>query len=158
MSADVLQMISIIAFVFSGIFTVAAVIIYFRFNIRSVMDGLSGRKAERQIKELREQNQENEKHQKSRIYYKARTEKTTEKLLFKDKDRDKDEEEKATTLSNEEETEVLAGEATMVLKEEGTMLLDNLEETTLLVSEDKGFINGYKVLLDEIVIHTQERI
>lgn len=153
MNAEVLQVISIIAFSLSGIFLVVAAILFFKLNIRSVMDDLSGKKAERQIKELREMNRQasdsgHNLYQPSMARASNETRnvtlsnglaETTEKLK---------EAEDSTSLLQEEGTTLL-GEGTTLLAEEGTTLLNNVMQPLR---------NGYCLLFNEIVIHTKERI
>lgn len=163
MNAEVLQIIAIIAFSLSGIFLVTAVILFFRLNIRSVIDDLSGKKAERQIKELREQNRQAGDN--GRALYQpsagnsltewknegksGRIARTTEKLPEK--------EEETTLLQEETETTILAEEGTTLLGEEETTLLAE-EGTTLLENTMPTLAGGYRLILNEIIIHTKERI
>lgn len=193
MSVDIMQTISIVAFVLAGIFAVVALILWFTLNVRGIIDDLSGKKAERQIRELREQNiQSQMADRKNRVVYTNPTEKTTSKLgLGKKKEttspltaplpkqtaspayRDMEqtallqeegtallEEDNGTVvLEMEEGTTVLEEEGTTVLEmEEGTTVLGEEEGTTVLAQEVPMLQNGYRLVLNEIVVHTKERI
>jgi len=186
-SADVLQTISIIAFILGAVLAIVAVILWFRLNVRGIIDDLSGKKAERQIRELREQNkQEESDSNKGRVAYNPSTGKSTSKLGFGKKKEltDKltepvivarsqvqDEQENATALLQEEEGTVVLEmeEGTMVLEQEiGTSVLEDEEGTIVLSADEEGTTvlgdigiqlqNGYRMILNEIVIHTKERI
>lgn len=175
MNAEILQMISMIAYILAVALVLLAVVLFFVLDIRSVIDELSGKKEERQIRELREQNRHSDINKNGQVLYSISTERKratadmekTHKLF-------EDAEDKNTVLlqSNEEETSLLTEkentleeqttlleEQTMLLgAEEGTTLLGGEEDTTLLVSKGKLLVNHYHLILDEIVIHTKERI
>lgn len=188
-----MQTISIVAFVLAGIFAVVALILWFTLNVRGIIDDLSGKKAERQIRELREQNVQSQMaDRKNRVVYTNPTEKTTSKLGFGKKKemtspltaplpkreassayRDMEqtallqeegtallEDENGTVvLEMEEGTTVLEKEGTTVLgMEEGTTVLGGEEGTTVLAQEVSMLQNGYRLVLNEIVVHTKERI
>lgn len=126
MNADVLEMISYVAFAGSFLFLVLAVVLFWKLDIRAIIDDLSGKKAERQIRAYREQNvsqQRNQDVMPGRIDY-ARFESTG------------------------------AGETTAEL--EKTVLLYN--ETVLLEEESAENDNCCKLILNEMVVHTGERI
>ena len=193
MSVDIMQTISIVAFVLAGIFAVVALILWFTLNVRGIIDDLSGKKAERQIKELREQNVQSQMaDRKNRVVYTNPTEKTTSKLGFGKKKettspltaplpkretpsayRDMEQtallqEEGTALLEDENGTVVLEmEEGTTVLEEEGTTVLGMEERTTVLGDEEGTTVlaqevpvlqNGYRLVLNEIVVHTKERI
>ncbi|MBR2401422.1 MAG: hypothetical protein IKB01_01450 [Lachnospiraceae bacterium] len=194
MSVDIMQTISIVAFVLAGIFAVVALILWFTLNVRGIIDDLSGKKAERQIRELREQNVQSQMaDRKNRVVYTNPTEKNTSKLGFDKKKestsqltvplpkreaspayRDMEQtallqEEGTTLLEDENGTVVLEmEEGTTVLEveegttvlgtEEGTTVLGDEEGTTVLAQEVPMLQNGYQLVLNEIVIHTKERI
>ena len=178
MSAEVLQTISIVAFILGAVLAIVAVILWFRLNVRGIIDDLSGKKAERQIRELREQNkQEESDSNKGRVVYNPSTGKSTSKLgtgkkndatdkltepLKRVKKKERIVQEDATALLQEEE-------GTTVLEQEvGTTVLEDEEGTTVLRTEEEGTTvlgttvvqlqNGYRMVLNEIVIHTKERI
>lgn len=184
MNAEILQMTSVIAFSISGILFIAAVILYFRLNVRGLVDDLSGRMAERQIRELREANRQTEGNKNARIPYDTPGERTTSKLSFgkkkektsplaeKNTGRLRAEQEstallaeEGTALLEEESTTLLAEEGTTLLAEEGTTLLAE-EGTTLLAEEGTTLLegaaakvgHGCQLLIDVMVIHTEERI
>lgn len=56
MSAATYQTISNAGFVFAGIFTLAAVILFIKFDIPALIGELSGKTAEKQVRAIREQN------------------------------------------------------------------------------------------------------
>jgi len=186
-SADVLQTISIVAFILGAVLAIVAVILWFRLNVRGIIDDLSGKKAERQIRELREQNkQEESDSNKGRVVYNPSTGKSTSKLGKSKKNDATDKlteplklvkkkgqavQEDATALLQEEEGTVVLDteEGTTVLEQEvGTTVLENEEGTTVLSADEEGTTvlgntvvqlqNGYRMVLNEIVIHTKERI
>lgn len=161
MSAEVLQIISIVAFSLSGLFLIIAVILFFRLNIRSVVDDLSGKKAERQIRELRELNQQANVNIRS-LYQpstgKGSTESGKSNTLSLETEKLQDVEEQTLRLQIDEDTDLLE-EATDLLEAEGTTLLEE-EGTTLLEdsSAELELQGGYHLLVNEILIHTEERI
>lgn len=170
MSAEVLQTISIVAFILAAILAIVAVILFFRLNVRGIIDDLSGKKAERQIRELREQNRQVESENKGRVIYNPSTGKATSKLGFGKKKETTDQLTETTALLHDADaTSVLEEEGTTVLEqEEGTTVLgaeegmtvlgSDEEGTTVLGSDDVLLQNGYRMIVNEIVIHTKERI
>ena len=194
MSVDIMQTISIVAFVLAGIFAVVALILWFALNMRGIIDDLSGKKAERQIRELREQNVQSQMaDRKNRVVYTNPTEKNTSKLGFGKKKEATSQltvplpkrealpayrameqtallqEEGTALLEDENGTVVLEmEEGTTVLEieegttvlgmEEGTTVLGGEEGTTVLAQEVSMLQNGYRLVLNEIVVHTKERI
>lgn len=186
MSVDIMQTISIAAFGLAGIFAIVAVILWFRLNVRGIIDDLSGKKAERQIRELREQNVQTQMaDRKGRVVYDTPSERTTSKLGFgkkkestsqltaplpkkktepvyvKEEETALLQEEVATTLLEQEEgTTVLEQEegTTVLEQEEGTTVLEQEEGTTVLSSAEQILQNGYRLILNEVVVHTKERI
>ncbi len=126
MSAETLQMISIFAFFLAAVFFIVGIVLFFRLDVRSIVDDLSGRKAERQIRELREQN----------IHPQAGG-KMTEPL-----------QNRRRAELEDEETTVLE-EVTTVLEEETTVLKEG---------EGKLLGNGYRLWLNEVIVHTEEEV
>ncbi len=122
MNAETIQIFAIISFIISGIFSVMAVILFFRLNIKAISDDLSGKTARRQVKELREQNRRPDSHKNNKIFY------DEQKII---------------------ETNLLKEEGTVLLQEEGTVLLSVQEEP---------LANGYRLLLNIMEIHSEERI
>lgn len=176
MSVDIMQTISIVAFVLAGIFAVVALILWFTLNVRGIIDDLSGKKAERQIRELREQNVQSQMaDRKNRVVYTNPTEKTTSKLSLGKKKESTSQltaplpkREAVPAYREMEETALLQEEGTVVLEmeegttvlgmEEGTTILGDEEGTTVLSQEVPMLQNGYRLVLNEIVVHTKERI
>lgn len=153
MNAEVLQIISVTAFSFSGVFLVTAAILFFRLHIRSVIDDLSGRRAERQIRELREQNRQAGENGRSR--YQPLAGKRTEALKGAGTGGGSSPGEAAA--EGEERTTLLQEEGRTDILEEGTVLLGE-DATTLLGAASPTLAGGYRLILDEIIIHTKERI
>jgi hypothetical protein len=56
MDATIWRMISIIGYFLAGVFFIAAIILFFKMNIRTIIGDLTGRTAARQIQEIRERN------------------------------------------------------------------------------------------------------
>lgn len=176
-------MISIVAFSLSAILAVIAAILFFKLNVRGLMDDLSGKKAERQIREIREQNMQPVGNKNGRILQDTPVEKTPSKLLFGKKAEktarlaaentarlSRDEESTTLLQDGRESTALLqnAGESTTLLqeKDEGTTLLNNDDGTALLAEEGTTLLEGpaaklqhsNQLLVDVMVIHTEERI
>lgn len=134
MSVGSLQTMSIAFFVLSGILLALAVFLYFRLEIKATVDDLSGKMAARQIRELREKNIQPVEYVSSR------------------------------DLFDEEVTEATAKLTAEPPQEDKTMLLDNVdkkaweEETSLLTNEKNSTWGKYKVIKNEMEIHTEERI
>lgn len=149
MNTELLQLISIAAFVLTAIFLLTAVFLFFKLDVRSIIDDLSGKKAERQIRELREQNRTSEMSRKGRVLYNnVSFEKTTEKLPI--------ERTQPLTESTEEETTTLLEEKTTLLEENTTVLAE--EETTVLDVTGILLPNGYRLLADVMIVHIEECI
>lgn len=136
MNAGELGVISIVAFVLATIFAILSVVLFFRLNVRAIIDDLSGKKAERQIRAYREQGTVSRKRvstvSNQRDYYNPVPQKTcnvTEKLPVM--------------------SETKAEEGTMLLAEEATMLLNNNQDTST---------QSYNLIFDEMIIHTGEEI
>lgn len=188
MNAEVLQTISIVAFVLAGLFALVSVVLFFRLDIRGIVNDLTGKTAERQIKELREQNHQTGNNKNGRVLYEPEQRKFTAKLENSRKketaglrgllQKENEEitaplqnagEESTTLLAEEEGTTILANEegTTLLAEEEGTTVLAGEEETTLLAEEGTTILgdvgaqtirNGYRLVLDKIEIHTEEKI
>ena len=56
MNAGTLQLISIIAFSLAGVLTLISIYLFFKMDVRGIIDDLSGKSAERQIMAMREEN------------------------------------------------------------------------------------------------------
>ena len=157
MNAGTLQLISIIAFSLAGVLTLISIYLFFKMDVRGIIDDLSGKSAERQIMAMREENN----RQKNPLS--KRSAKSSERTTVE--------------LKNEEKTEVLPKkdeEKTALLREEATMPLQMvekettvLEETTTVLQEDETVVltenikntdKRYELVLNEIIIHTQEII
>lgn len=129
MNAEIFQSISIAAFICSGILFTLAVFLYFKMDVRAIVDDLSGKTAEKQIRQLREQNR------KTPVLNRGIP--ATAKLEFP---------ENTQQLGQKPE------ESTVLLQQEPDTVL--LEEDTVLLPEPQK----YQLLIDEMVIHTEERI
>lgn len=116
-----------------------AAILFFRLNIKAISDDLSGKTARKQVKELREQNRRPDSRKSNKIFYEASN----------------NSENKMKTV--EERTARLEEGGTTLLKEEGTVLLKE-EGTVLLSGNEMPLANGYRLLLNVMEIHAEERI
>ena len=155
MNADTLQLVSIISFSIAGVLTLIVVYLFFKMDVRGIIDDLSGKSAERQIMAMREENnrQKNPLSRANRKTPESGKSDTSEHATVKLKS-----EEKTEALSKtEEKTVLLQEEGTMVLAEEATTVLDG-EATTVLTDRTEQTAGKYKLTLDEMIIHTQERI
>ena len=147
MSADILNAISVVAFVMAALFILLAVVLFFKLDVRAVINDLNGKTAEKQIKVFREQNRKLETNKNGRILYELSVEKTKAENI-----RDK------KSITDQEKTTLLEqNEKTILLAEEETVLLQD-EQTCLLEDRDARGQHDYKLVLDEIVVHTREKI
>lgn len=151
MNTDVLQGISVISFIFAAIFIILAIILFFKMDVRAIIDDLSGKKAERQIRAYRE-NSLSFKIGKSNIpehpdYYRMAIFSAGEDTAKLEKNDKTDTLIQTALLENG--TTLLNDEETTLLNSSGTTLLDNSEET----GQEK-----YILVLDEMIIHTTERV
>ena len=155
MNAGTLQLISIIAFSLAGVLTLISIYLFLKMDVRGIIDDLSGKSAERQIMAMREENnrQKNPLSKRSAKSSETRKSSLTERTTVKLK-------------NDEEKTALLREEATMPLQmvEEETTVL---EETTTVLQEDETVVltenagntdKRYELVLNEIIIHTQEII
>lgn len=173
MSAETYQMISMIAFICGGIFTLIAVILFIKFDIPVLIGELSGRTAEKKVQEIREQNrqavsmrQHGLERRKRVAMYDVVMDKSQEKMPVQ-----KDE---STSVLNEpvemkdDETELLE-EGTMMLEESTTVLNEEttmLEESTTVLEEGTNMLNeelvaeedDFCILQDVIEVHTNKTI
>ena len=62
MNAGTLQLISIIAFSLAGVLTLISIYLFFKMDVRGIIDDLSGKSAERQIMAMREENTDRKIH------------------------------------------------------------------------------------------------
>lgn len=165
MNAGTLQLISIIAFSLAGVLTLIAIYLFFKMDVRGIIDDLSGKSAERQIMAMREENnrQKNPLSKRSTKSPETRKSSLTERTTVKLKNDEKTEvlpkiDEDKTTLLQEEATIPLqmVEEETTVLEETTTVLQE--EETVVLAENVKNTDKRYELVLNEIIIHTQEII
>lgn len=177
MNAQVLHTISVVALSTAAFFAVISIILYFKLDVRELIDNLSGKSAERQIREVREQNKRLSSNyngnfiERHKIEEKAAkinvSEKTnilpdakTRNLLIIDKDisdtakLDRESENTVVLDRKSEDTEVLdwKSEDTEVLVQESedTMVLEHEVEDTVVLSQ------RCQILIDEMIIHTEE--
>ncbi len=181
MDANVFQIISIIAFVLSAACFVGAVVLFFKFDIRSVIGFLTGKTASKQIEEIREQSQnagskksspnalELEMQKSGRISQKLTT--SDKQVVIPTADISDVTEVLSEELEGSEATQVLSeelegSEATQVLSEElegseaTQVLSEELEgsEATQVLSEDSDSLEIMKVIRSEMLINTTEVI
>lgn len=165
MNAGTLQLISIIAFSLAGVLTLISIYLFFKIDVRGIIDDLSGKSAERQIMAMREENNRQKNPLSRRSGKSSETKKNglTERTTLKLKNDDRTEtlpkiDEDKTTLLQEESTMPLqmVEEETTVLEETTTVLQE--EETVVLAENVKNTDKRYELVLNEIIIHTQEII
>ena len=165
MNAGTLQLISIIAFSLAGVLTLIAIYLFFKMDVRGIIDDLSGKSAERQIMAMREENnrQKNPLSKRSTKSSETRKSSLTERTTVKLQNDEKTEvlpkiDEDKTTLLQEEATIPLqmVEEETTVLEETTTVLQE--EETVVLAENVNNTDKRYELVLNEIIIHTQEII
>lgn len=165
MNAGTLQLISIIAFSLAGVLTLISIYLFFKMDVRGIIDDLSGKSAERQIMAMREENNRQKNPLSRRSGKSSETKKNglTERTTLKLKNDDRTEtlpkiDEDKTTLLQEESTMPLqmVEEETTVLEETTTVLQ---EDETVVLTENAGNTDKrYELVLNEIIIHTQEII
>lgn len=133
MNANVLAVVSYVAFVCSFLFLMFAIILFIKLDIKSIISDLSGKKAQKQIQEFRKQNANHQKNINTILGRTGRSEQVststgqnTEKLNV------------SHTMEDSEETELLYS---------GTMLLE----------EEKSCLDN-RLILDVMVIHTGDKI
>lgn len=148
MNTELLQLISVAAFALAALFFLIAAFLFFKLDVRSILDDLSGKKAERQIRELREQNRTPKMNRNGRVLYNVSSEETTEKLPIKTT-------QQLTECAEEEQTTLLEEETTLL--EENTTILAE-EETTVLDITGILLPNGYRLLADVMIVHIEECI
>lgn len=165
MNAGTLQLISIIAFSLAGVLTLISIYLFFKIDVRGIIDDLSGKSAERQIMAMREENNRQKNPLSRRSGKSSETKKNglTERTTLKLKNDDRTEtlpkiDEDKTTLLQEESTMPLqmVEEETTVLEETTTVLQE--DETVVLTENIKNTDKRYELVLNEIIIHTQEII
>lgn len=165
MNAGTLQLISIIAFSLAGVLTLISIYLFFKIDVRGIIDDLSGKSAERQIMAMREENNRQKNPLSRRSGKSSETKKNglTERTTLKLKNDDRTEtlpkiDADKTTLLQEESTMPLqmVEEETTVLEETTTVLQE--DETVVLDENIKNTDKRYELVLNEIIIHTQEII
>ena len=146
MNAGTLQLISIIAFSLAGVLTLISIYLFFKIDVRGIIDDLSGKSAERQIMAMREENNRQKNPLSRRSGKSSETKKNglTERTTLKLKNDDRTE---TLPKIDEDKTTLLQEESTMPLQmvEEETAVL---EETTTVLQEDET------VVLDENIKNT----
>ena len=149
MNAGTLQLISIIAFSLAGVLTLISIYLFFKIDVRGIIDDLSGKSAERQIMAMREENNRQKNPLSRRSGKSSETKKNglTERTTLKLKNDDRTE---TLPKIDEDKTTLLQEESTMPLQmvEEETTVL---EETTTVLQEDEP------VVLDENIKNTDKR-
>ena len=165
MNAGTLQLISIIAFSLAGVLTLISIYLFFKIDVRGIIDDLSGKSAERQIMAMREENnrQKNPLSRRSGKSSETKRNGLTERTTVKLKNDDRTE---TLPKKDEEKTALLREEATMPLQmvEEETTVLEETttvlqaDETVVLDENIKNTDKRYELVLNEIIIHTQEII
>lgn len=119
MDTGILDTASIVAYIFAGIWALVSVILFFKMNVRAIIDDLSGKKAQRQMQAYREQGLVNRRRvgaiSEQRNYYNP---------VHR---------QKGESMSQTNQTEVLQGDATAILRQseqpdaiEYTILFDEM--------------------------------
>ncbi len=141
MNAEILQIISIAAFILEGILLAIAVLLFFILDVPSLTNDLSGKTAQRQILKLREQNRQKEDRNEDRLLFESYAGKTDVTAKFP-------------------KNEMRAEETTMLeLPEQETTLLKDTEGTTVLAAEEETtLLSDKNLILNVMIIHTKERI
>ena len=131
MNAEFFQIVSVIAFTMAIIFLVLAIILFFKLDIPAVIGELSGKTAAKQVAEIREQARIQSLKRRPVSEYRESDEVTLQ----------------TSTLQN---TKIQMSEEQTVLLTEETMLLGETEE---LKTTD-----GFHIVMDVVMIHTDKRI
>lgn len=180
MSAEVYQMISMVAFGCGGVLTLIAVILFIKFDIPSLLGELSGRTAEKKVQEIREQNRQAvsmrqrgaERRRKVPLYdagAEAATGKTSKGMTMpmerKESGRKSESRDEATAVLDEgavvlDEGTAVLDEKTAVLAEATTLLSEETaEEQTTILGEAPVPENGdFSMVQDVVEVHTAETI
>ena len=168
--AETLSTLSIISFVLAAVALAVAIVLWFFFDIPTVIGDLTGRTARKSIAKMRAENEKSgvKKYKESRTNVERG--KLTETMSgIKGKSKGEDDrpetgllvENKAETIENEE-TGLLNGEATGILDVEATGLLVDENETVALQRNvlSKKRVGGKKLTIIEevMIIHTDEVI
>lgn len=142
MSAGLFEIISIVAFTLAAIFALISIALFFKLNVKAIIDDLSGKKAERQIRAYREQS----------VVARKKIDIVSEQRNYYDplpKEKEESTERIPQVNSEEKRDSVDNSESTMLLSEEATMVLEDANN----IGNQK-----YTIIMDELVIHTGEEI
>ncbi len=131
--AETLSSISLITFILSGVFFLAALTLFIVFKIPDVLGDLTGKNAKKTIERIRKDNAKSNKKKSDYTYSKKRK-----------------------VISNQEYSDNSDDEATGLLPDITEVLVDD-DETTLLV-EDETKENGFEYIEDVMMVHTKEEI
>lgn len=149
MSAELYQMISMIAFICGGVLTVVAIILFVKFDIPALIGELSGKTAEKKVQEIREQNRQ-------AVSMRQRNSERKRKIsLYDPKTKNTAKEVQITKAVLDEGTEVLyeqtavLDETTEVLYEQTTLLNDNHQEVGTTLLNESYHIEEQTTLLSE---------
>lgn len=168
MNADTLQLISIIAFSVATVLALVSAYLFFKMDVKGIIDDLTGKSAERQIQSMREENnrQKNPLSGKNTVKSSKQKEtlagKTTARLKCNEKTEilSKADSEATMVLGVEETTSFhTCEEETTILDENSTCVLQGEDEETTVLNKRDSYNNlNYVMILDEMIIHTRERI
>ena len=147
MNAGTLQLISIIAFSLAGVLTLISIYLFLKMDVRGIIDDLSGKSAERQIMAMREENNRQKNPLSKRSAKSSETRKSS--LMERTTVELKNEEKATMPLQMVEEETTALEETTTVLQE---------DETVVLTENAGNTDKRYELVLNEIIIHTQEII
>lgn len=158
--ADILNTISVISFIAAGIFAVLAIALWFIFKIPTVIGDLSGRTAKKSIERMRQNNEKTG----NKLYKTSKGNLERGKLTgTKEGMKQSDESNAETGLLNENLARDFDDQATGILVEDETTLMDGNTETAPLDSanervERKPSTITIKLIDSVKIIHTEEVI
>lgn len=142
MSTEELQIITNICFVLAIIFTIISVVMFFAFDVISMIGELSGMNAKKQVNEIREQRRRLYGSQQNRIDSRKSSAEVARKIYD----------------AGSSQWQEKISQETMFMEEE-TILL---EEETMLLTEERTFIlgteNGLHICDQIMEVHTEEYI
>ncbi len=163
-TAEILSLVSQIAYAIAGVSLVLALFFWFKFNIPSVISDLSGRTARKSIAKIRAHNETQQARNKGTQKTAIKTDRT---LVTPKPDQSKQraaaDDRPETGLLGDNRAQQTVEDATMVLGVTGTTGLLDEDETEVLVKDDVlpvRQVRGKKLtMLDEVMlIHTDDVI
>ncbi len=162
-SAQILQYIAIGFFLFAVVFVILSIVLFFKLDIRSVINDLTGKTVAREVQTMREESRNAEiSKRKSRIQHGMTTSTDLSKSRWLER-RQKIKAVNPAMALDEEVTSILTQEndETMILSQdnEATTVLSQEQETTLLKKQDNSGPSVELMVLNTIcIVHTDEII